>query len=220
MRILLVEDDPLIGNGLRIGLRREGFAVDWVQDGDAGALALRTTVYGLVLLDLGLPNQDGMTLLTALRKRDDSTPVIVITARDSVPDRVAGLDGGADDYLVKPFALEELLARIRVANRRQAGRAQAMLVAGALRLDPARHRCWLHDQEISITAREFALLEELMRDPGAIVTREQLEERLYGWNEEIESNAIQVHVYNLRRKLGSDAIRNVRGVGYGIGKIE
>ncbi|CAM2171953.1 DNA-binding transcriptional activator QseB [Paraburkholderia sacchari] len=220
MRILLVEDDPLIGNGLRIGLRREGFAVDWVQDGDAGALALRTTVYGLVLLDLGLPNQDGMTLLTALRKRDDSTPVIVITARDSVPDRVAGLDGGADDYLVKPFALEELLARIRVANRRQAGRAQAMLVAGALRLDPAQHRCWLHNQEVSITAREFALLEELMRDPGAIVTREQLEERLYGWNEEIESNAIQVHVYNLRRKLGSDAIRNVRGVGYGIGKIE
>ncbi|MFX1765888.1 response regulator [Paraburkholderia sp. A1RI-2L] len=220
MRILLVEDDPLIGNGLRIGLRREGFAVDWVQDGDVGALALRTTVYGLVLLDLGLPNQDGMTLLAALRKRDDSTPVIVITARDSVPDRVAGLDGGADDYLVKPFALEELLARIRVANRRQAGRAQAMLTAGALRLDPARRRCWLHDQEISITAREFALLEELMRDPGAIVTREQLEERLYGWNEEIESNAIQVHVYNLRRKLGSDAIRNVRGVGYGIGKIE
>lgn len=220
MRILLVEDDPLIGNGLRIGLRREGFAVDWVQDGEAGALALRTTVYGLVLLDLGLPNQDGMTLLAALRKRDDSTPVIVITARDSVPDRVAGLDGGADDYLVKPFALEELLARIRVANRRQAGRAQAMLAAGALRLDPARHRCWLRDQEISITAREFALLEELMRDPGAIVTREQLEERLYGWNEEIESNAIQVHVYNLRRKLGSDAIRNVRGVGYGIGKIE
>ncbi|HKT99582.1 MAG TPA: response regulator [Paraburkholderia sp.] len=220
MRILLVEDDPLIGNGLRLGLRREGFAVDWAQDGNAGALALRTTAYGLVLLDLGLPNQDGMTLLAALRRRDDATPVIVITARDGVPDRVAGLDGGADDYLVKPFALEELLARIRVVNRRQAGRAQSMLAAGALRLDPARHRCWLHDTEISITAREFALLEELMRDPGAIITREQLEERLYGWNEEIESNAIQVHVYNLRRKLGADAIRNVRGVGYGIGKIE
>ena len=220
MRILLVEDDPLIGNGLRLGLRREGFAVDWAQDGNAGALALRTTAYGLVLLDLGLPNQDGMTLLAALRRRDDATPVIVITARDSVPDRVAGLDGGADDYLVKPFALEELLARIRVVNRRQAGRAQSLLAAGALRLDPARHRCWLHDTEISITAREFALLEELMRDPGALVTREQLEERLYGWNEEIESNAIQVHVYNLRRKLGADAIRNVRGVGYGIGKIE
>ncbi|PMS19650.1 DNA-binding response regulator [Trinickia dabaoshanensis] len=219
MRILLVEDDALIGDGLRHGLRREGFAVDWAQDGEAASLALRTTSYGLVLLDLGLPRQDGLTLLSRLRRGNDATPVIIITARDAVPDRVAGLDSGADDYLVKPFALEELLARIRVVNRRQAGRAQTALQVGALRLDPALHRVWLRDEEVSVTAREFALLHELMHDPGIIVTREQLEERLYGWNEEIESNAVQVHVHNLRRKLGADAIRNVRGVGYQIGEI-
>jgi DNA-binding response OmpR family regulator len=219
MRILLIEDDPLIGDGLRLGLRREGFAVDWVQDGEAGALALRTTPYGLVLLDLGLPKQGGMALLAGMRQRNDATPVIIITARDAIPDRVAGLDGGADDYLVKPFALEELLARIRVVSRRQAGRAQALLAVGALRLDPVQHRCWLRDEEVALTAREFALLEELMREPGAIATREQLEERLYGWNEEIESNAIPVHIYNLRRKLGTEAICNVRGVGYRIGDI-
>ncbi|MFT3803508.1 MAG: response regulator [Burkholderiaceae bacterium] len=220
MRVLLVEDDPLIGHGLRIGLRREGFAVDWTRDGGEGALALRTASYGLVLLDLGLPKQDGMALLAELRQRNDATPVIIITARDSIPDRVAGLDSGADDYLVKPFALEELLARIRVINRRQDGRTQAMLVAGALRLDPIQHRCWRHAEEISLTAREFALLEELMRKPGAVATREQLEECLYGWNEEIESNTISVHIHNLRRKLGAEAIRNVRGVGYRIGDVE
>ena len=219
MRILLVEDDPLIGNGLQYGLRQEGFAVDWAQDGNAAALALRTTPYGLVLLDLGVPRQDGLTLLAGLRQRNDATPVIIITARDAVPDRVVGLDSGADDYLVKPFAFEDLLARIRVACRRRAGRAQATLVVGALRLDPTHHRVWLRDEEVAVTAREFALLHELMHDPDAIVTREQLEERLYGWNEEIESNAIQVHVYNLRRKLGAKAIRNVRGVGYTIGEI-
>ncbi|WP_434113641.1 response regulator [Paraburkholderia caffeinilytica] len=220
MRILLVEDNPLSGNGLRLDLRREGFAVDWVQDCNAAALALRTTPYGLVVLDPVLPNQDGMALLAGLRQRNDATPVIIISARDGVSDCVAGLDGGADDYLVKPFAFMELLARIRAMNRRQAGRAWIPLAAGALRLDPAKHRCWLRRREIALTAREFALLEELMRDPGVVVTREQFEERLYGWNEEIESNTIQVHVCNLRRKLGAEAIRNVRGVGYRIGRIE
>ncbi|MBB5499449.1 response regulator [Paraburkholderia sp. MM5384-R2] len=223
MRILLAEDDPLIGNGLQQGLQRAGFAVDWATDGDAAALALNTTSYGLVLLDLGLPKQDGLALLAKLRARNVArnvdTPVIIITARDAVPDRVAGLDGGADDYIVKPFALEELLARMRVVHRRQAGRAKSTLQVGRLRLDPAQHRLWLHDNEISVTSREFALLLELMHDPAIIVSREQLEERLYGWNEEIESNAIQVHVHNLRRKLGVLAIRTVRGVGYQIGEI-
>ncbi|CAM2161736.1 Response regulator protein PmrA [Paraburkholderia sacchari] len=220
MRILLVEDDALIGSGLQQGLQGEGFAVDWTQDGNAASLALRTTSYGLVLLDLGLPKQDGLTLLTRLRERDDDTSVIIVTARDAVPDRVAGLDGGADDYIVKPFALDELLARMRVVHRRQAGRARTTLHAGALRLDPAQHRVWLRDEEISLTTREFALLHELMHNPDAIVSREQLEERLYGWNEEVESNTIQVHIHNLRRKLGTKSIRNVRGVGYQIGEID
>jgi DNA-binding response OmpR family regulator len=219
MRILLVEDDVLIGSGLQHGLRREGMAVDWVQDGEAGSLAVRTISYGLILLDLGLPKQDGLSLLRSLRARNDATSVIIITARDGVPDRVAGLDGGADDYLVKPFALEELLARIRVLNRRQAGQAQTILRAGAVELDPARHCVLLRGKEVGLTAREFALLSELMRNPSVVIPREQLEDRLYGWNEEIESNAIQVHVHNLRRKLGASSIRNVRGVGYQIGEI-
>ena len=220
MRILLVEDDELIGSGLQQGLQGEGFAVDWVQDGNAASLALRTTSYGLVLLDLGLPKQDGLTLLKRLRERDDDTSVIIVTARDAVPDRVAGLDGGADDYIVKPFALDELLARMRVVHRRQAGRAGTALRAGPLRLDPAQRRVWLHDEEIPLTTREFALLHELMHKPDTTVSREQLEERIYGWNEEVESNTIQVHIHNLRRKLGTRAIRNVRGVGYQIGEID
>lgn len=219
MRLLLVEDDPLIGNGLQQGLQQEGLAVDWVQDGAAAAVALRTTSYGVLLLDLGLPNQDGLSVLRGLRQRDVTMPVIIITARDALPDRVAGLDSGADDYLVKPFALEELLARIRAVNRRHMGRPQTMLTAGALRLDPAQHRIWLHDQEVQVTPREFALLFELMQEPGAVLSREQLEDRLYGWNQEVESNAIQVQVYNLRKKFGPNVIRNVRGVGYRIGDI-
>lgn len=220
MRILLVEDDPLIGSGLQSGLQRSGFAVDWTQDGDAAALALRTTSYGLALLDLSLPGVDGLSLMAALRRRNDDTPVIIITARDAVPDRVAGLDGGADDYLVKPFALDELLARIRVVRRRLAGRSRTVLQLGPLRVDPAQHRVWLRDVEVPLTTREFALLAELMHDPDVVVTRDQLEERLYGWNEEIESNTIQVHIHNLRRKLGPLAIRNIRGVGYQMGDIE
>ncbi|WP_027820851.1 response regulator [Paraburkholderia bannensis] len=220
MRILLVEDDTLIGSGLQQGLQREGFAVDWAQAGDAAALALRTAAYGLVLLDLGLPGQDGLTLLARLRQRNDDTPVIIITARDAVPERVAGLDGGADDYIVKPFALDELLARMRVVRRRQAGHSRTILDVGPLRLDPAQHRVWLREVEIPMTTREFALLLELMQQPDIVVSREQLEERMYGWNEEIGSNTIQVHIHNLRRKLGTQAIRNVRGVGYQMGEID
>ncbi|CAB3785835.1 Transcriptional regulatory protein QseB [Paraburkholderia caffeinitolerans] len=219
MRILLVGDDASIDGELQRGLHKEGFAVDWAEHGDSAMLALGTTSYGLVLLDIGSSGKHGLTLLARLRRRNDATPVIVIIARDAVPDGVAGLDGGADDYLVKPFALDELLARIRVVNRHQTGRVQPLLQVGALRLDPAQHRVWLGEREVPVTTREFALLQELMRDPAIVVTRAQLEERLYGWNEEIESNAIQVHVHNLRRKLGTDAIHNVRGVGYRIGAL-
>ncbi|MBI0330482.1 response regulator [Burkholderia plantarii] len=217
MRVLLVEDDPLIGSGLDEGLRHEGFAVDWVRDGDAATLALRTTPYGLLLLDLGLPGQDGLSLLASLRRRDDALPAIVITARDAVTDRIAGLDAGADDYLVKPFVLEELLARIRAVNRRHAGRAQTTLAAGALKLDPVRHQVWLADDEVALSPKEFVMLHELMLDPGAVISREQFEERLYSWGEEVESNAVQVHIHNLRKKLGHVAILTVRGVGYRIG---
>jgi DNA-binding response OmpR family regulator len=217
MRVLLVEDDPLIGSGLDEGLRHEGVAVDWVRDGDAATLALRTTPYGLMLLDLGLPGQDGLSLLASLRRRDDALPAIVITARDAVTDRIAGLDAGADDYLVKPFVLEELLARIRAVNRRHAGRAQTTLAAGALKLDPVRHQVWLADDEVALSPKEFVMLHELMLDPGAVISREQFEERLYSWGEEVESNAVQVHIHNLRKKLGHVAILTVRGVGYRIG---
>lgn len=217
MRVLLVEDDPLIGSGLEQGLKQEGFAVDWVKDGDAATLALRTTGYGLLLLDLGLPNRDGLSVLAALRRRDETLPVIVITARDGLPDRIAGLDSGADDYLVKPFALEELLARIRAVNWRHAGRAQTTLTIGALRLDPVKHQVWLNDDEVTLSPKEFVLLHELMREPGAVISREQFEERLYSWGEEVESNAVQVHIHNLRKKLGHEMILTVRGVGYRIG---
>lgn len=217
MRVLLVEDDPLIGSGLEQGLKQEGFAVDWVKDGDAATLALRTTGYGLLLLDLGLPNRDGLSVLAALRRRDETLPVIVITARDGLPDRIAGLDSGADDYLVKPFALEELLARIRAVNRSHAGRAQTTLTIGALRLDPVKHQVWLNDDEVTLSPKEFVLLHELMREPGAVISREQFEERLYSWGEEVESNAVQVHIHNLRKKLGHEMILTVRGVGYRIG---
>ncbi len=218
MRVLLVEDDPLIGSGLEEGLRHEGFAVDWVRDGDAATLALRTTPYGLLLLDLGLPGKDGLALLSGLRRRDDALPAIVITARDAVSDRIAGLDAGADDYLVKPFVLEELLARIRAVNRRHAGRARTTLSAGALRLDPVRHQVWLSGDEVALSPKEFVMLHELMVDPGAVISREQFEERLYSWGEEVESNAVQVHIHNLRKKLGHVAILTVRGVGYRIGE--
>lgn len=156
-------------------------------------------------------------MLAALRRRDETLPVIVITARDGLPDRIAGLDSGADDYLVKPFALEELLARIRAVNRRHAGRAQTTLTIGALRLDPVKHQVWLNDDEVTLSPKEFVLLHELMREPGAVISREQFEERLYSWGEEVESNAVQVHIHNLRKKLGHEMILTVRGVGYRIG---
>jgi len=216
MRLLLVEDDAMIGSGLQQGLRREGYTVDWVQDGKAAAAAVQMAPYGLLLLDLGLPGQDGTQLLKLLRQRDEAVPVIIITARDGLPDRLAGLDGGADDYLIKPFAIEELIARIRAVGRRQAGRARMELSVGPLRMDPGRHLLWLRDEPVSVSAKDFALLQVLMDDPGVVLSREQIEDRLYGWEEEIGSNAVEVRIHNLRKKLGAEVIQTVRGVGYRI----
>ena len=217
MRVLLVEDDPMIGDSLHKGLRLEGFAVDWVQEGRAAELALETTAYALVLLDLGLPKKDGLNVLQGWRQRGSTVPVLILTARDAVPDRVAGLNSGADDYLVKPFDLAELLARMRALLRRQAGRARDLIEIGALRLDPVAHTVEYRGQPVQLSAREFALLRALVEAGNAVLSREQLEDRLYGWGEEIESNAVEVHVHNLRRKLNASLIRTVRGVGYQLG---
>jgi len=214
MRFLLVEDDRMIGDSLRAALRMEGHAVDWVRDADAAQATLASERFDLLLLDLGLPGGSGMGVLRALRARGDTTPVIVLTARDGPGDRVAGLDAGADDYLVKPFELDELGARIRAVLRRQAGRAQPLLRHGGVTLDPAARQVQRNGQPVLLSAREYAVLELLMQRPGAVLSRAMIEDRLYGWGEEIESNAVSVYVHQLRRKLGADFIRNMRGVGY------
>jgi DNA-binding response OmpR family regulator len=217
MRILLVEDDQMIGEGLRTALRRSGYAVDWVRDGRAADATLATERFDLVLLDLGLPQRDGVEVLRSLRVRGDRTPVIVVTARDSLESRVQGLDAGADDYIVKPFELDELLARMRAVVRRQSGRAEPSVKVGAVELDAAAREVRRDGVPLALSAREYAVLEALMMRPGAILSRAQLEDRLYGWGEELESNAISVYVHQLRRKLGEGFIHTVRGVGYYVG---
>jgi two-component system OmpR family response regulator/two-component system response regulator QseB len=217
MRLLLVEDDRMIGESLRNALRGCGYAVDWVRDGRAADGTLATERFDLVLLDLGLPQRDGMDVLQALRARGDRTPVIVLTARDSLASRVRGLDAGADDYLVKPFELDELLARMRAVLRRQSGRAEPAIEVGGVSLDPATRTVSRDGVPLALSAREYAVLEALMLRPGAILSRAQLEDRLYGWGEELESNAISVYIHQLRRKLGEGFIHTVRGVGYYVG---
>jgi two-component system OmpR family response regulator/two-component system response regulator QseB len=224
MRLLLVEDDRMIGDSLRAALRLEGYAVDWVRDVAAAHGTLASERFDLVLLDLGLPEggphageatgADGLSVLRALRAREDSTPVIVLTARDGPGDKVKGLDSGADDYLVKPFELDELNARIRAVLRRHSGRAGSALVHGGVTLDPATRQVTLNGAPVLLSAREFAVLEALLLRPGALLSRAQIEDRLYGWGEEIESNAVSVYIHQLRKKLGADFIQNVRGVGY------
>ena len=208
----------MIGESVRLGLRRDGFTVDWVRDGRAAELALANGVYDLMLLDLGLPKKDGLDVLRTLRRQGNRMPVLILTARDSVADRITGLDSGADDYLVKPFDLDELAARIRALLRRRAGRADAVIECGELTLNPATHEARLGDKQLALSARELAVLEALLERPGAVLSREQLEEKLYGWNEEVESNAIEVYIHGLRKKLGADFIKNIRGVGYMIAK--
>jgi len=218
MRLLLVEDDPMIGESVRKGLRQDGFAVDWVRDGQAAELAIANDVYDLVVLDLGLPRKDGLEVLASVRRKGNTVPVLVLTARDAIPDRIKGLDSGADDYVVKPFDLEELGARIRALLRRRAGRAAPVLEHRELTVNPSTHQATFRGRDLALSAREFAVLEALVERPGAILSRAQLEERLYGWGEEVESNAVEVYIHSLRRKLGADFIRNVRGVGYMIPK--
>jgi two-component system response regulator QseB len=214
VRLLLVEDDAMIGEAIRTGLKLDGFVVDWVHDGESAEQALRQERYDLLMLDLGLPRKEGLPLLTGLRQRDAALPVLIITARDAVADKVAGLDAGADDYLVKPFNLEELAARVRALLRRKAGRLSPKIQHLSITVDPASHQVMSDGRQVALSPKEFALLMLLLERPGTILSRAQLEERLYGWGEEVESNAIEVHIHGLRRKLGADFILNVRGVGY------
>lgn len=214
MRILLVEDDKLLGDALQAGLRDAEFAVDWVRDGAAAEAALAAEEFGVVLLDLGLPRLSGFDLLARIRGRGDRTPVIVLTARDALDDRVRGLDLGADDYLVKPVALAEIGARIRAVTRRAGGVASGLILVGSIALDPASRRVTQAGTPVELQPREFALLHALALRAGHVLTRTQLESQLYEWNEALDSNAIEVHVHRLRRKLGPECIRTVRGVGY------
>lgn len=214
MRLLLIEDDPMIGESMEEVLRRENYAVDWVRDGDHGLLALRQEVYDLLLLDLGLPGKQGMQVLGQYRAQGGTVPVLIVSARDATASRVGGLDGGADDYLVKPFDVEELLARIRALLRRGKAPNQALVRHGGLSVDMAAHTASFNGEPLHLPAREFALLRALLDVPGSVLSKAQLEERIYGWGEEIESNTIDVYIHHLRKKLGSGFIRNVRGVGY------
>lgn len=216
MRILLVEDDPLLGDGLRAGLRALGFQVDWVRDGEAAERELRAEPYAAAVLDLGLPRRDGLDVLAAVRAAGVTLPVLVLTARDAVSDRIRGLDGGADDYVLKPVDLHELAARLRALVRRANGQSQETLRVGPLALDAAARQVWRDGQAVTLSPREFDLLHALMLAGGRVLSREQLEQQLYAWGQEVESNTIEVHVHHLRRKLGPAAIQTVRGVGYSV----
>ncbi len=218
MRLLLVEDDAMIGEAMLDALRDEHYAVDWVRDGPMADTALRTESYDLVLLDLGLPKRDGLDVLRSLRARRSSVPVLVATARDAVGDRIAGLDAGADDYVVKPFDTEELLARIRALIRRSAGRAEPVFSHKGVTLNQATREAAVNGEPVSLSAREWAVLEPMIARPGVVFSRAQLEEKLYGWKDEISSNAVEVYVHGLRKKLGSDLIQTVRGLGYVIAR--
>jgi DNA-binding response OmpR family regulator len=214
MRILLAEDDPLLGDGLRAGLRQMGFLVDWVRDGEAAQRELRTQTYAAAVLDLGLPLKDGLAVLADVRRAGVAVPILVLTARDGIPDRVRGLDIGADDYVVKPVDLDELAARLRALVRRAHGQPQEQLQVQDITLDPAGRSVLQAGAPVTLSAREFDLLHALMLNAGRVLSREQLEQHLYSWGQEVESNAIEVHIHHLRRKLGSSQIQTVRGVGY------
>lgn len=214
MRILLAEDDPQLGDGLMIGLRQDGYAVDWVKDGVAADLALKSEPFDLLVLDLGLPRLSGMEVLARLRARGQTLPVLILTARDAVSDKIAGLDSGADDYVVKPVDLDELAARVRALSRRVAGRAQPVLQLGDLVLDPTTRQVTLRGAPVELSQREYSLLQTLMEHCGRVLTRAQLESSLYGWRDEPDSNALEVHIHHLRKKLGAERIKTLRGVGY------
>ncbi len=219
MRVLLVEDDPMIGKAVQDALRDASYAADWVTDGLSALNGAASQHYDLVLLDLGLPGKDGLDVLRTIRGRDNAVPLLIITARDGLEERVQGLDAGADDYVLKPFAMTELMARIRAVLRRKAGAAQPLLSNGVLNLDPATREAANEGQApVQLSNREFALLQALMVRPGAILSRAELEDRVYGWGEEVESNAVEYLIHALRKKLGSTSIKNVRGVGWMVSK--
>ena len=214
MRILLAEDDPLLGDGLQAGLRQLGFLVDWVRDGAAAERELSTDSYAAAVLDLGLPMRDGMEVLSSLRRSGSTLPVLVLTARDALPDRIRGFDVGADDYVIKPVDLHELAARLRALVRRSHGQPQDVLMAQNVRLDPAARSVEVDGKPVTLSAREFNLLHAMLLHAGRVLSREQLEKHVYGWGQEVDSNAIEVHIHHLRRKVGSTLIQTVRGVGY------
>jgi len=214
MRLLLIEDDVALGEGIHQGLIREGYTVDWVHDGASALHALLSEVFDLAILDLGLPKMDGLTVLRRLRESGSALPVLILTARDATEDRIAGLDAGADDYLVKPFDLSELKARLRALLRRSAGRASVMIEHAGIRLDPSTQQVTYNNDPVSLTPKEYKLLYELLSPPGRVMTRERLIQLLYGWNEEAESNTLEVHIHHLRKKFSSELIRTIRGVGY------
>jgi two-component system response regulator QseB len=214
MRILLAEDDELLGDGLRAGLTHEGHAVDWLKDGKAASHALKVETFDMIVLDLGLPKRSGLEVLRELRASGVSTPVLILTAHETIEDRVKGLDSGADDYLTKPFDLYELTARLRALQRRFAARSQPTLSYGALKLDPSSHTVTLNDEVIHLPRREFALLQKLLENVGHVLSRDLLTQSLYGWEEEIDSNVLEVHIHNLRKKLGANFIKTIRGIGY------
>lgn len=219
MRILLVEDDTMIGESVLDLLRAENYAVDWVKDGDMADTALRTQDYDLVLLDLGLPRRDGLQLLRSLRARRQRMPVLIATARDAVAQRIEGLDAGADDYVLKPYDLDELLARIRALLRRAAGRAEPVYEHKGVSINPVTREVTAGGQPVVLSAREWAVLEPLLARPGMVLSRAQLEEKLYSWKDEVSSNAVEVYIHGLRKKLGAELIQNVRGVGYMVPKV-
>jgi two-component system response regulator QseB len=218
MRLLLVEDDELLGNGLQVGLQQSGYAVDWVKDGQSAELFLGAGAYDLMILDIGLPKRSGLEVLRSQRSRGVDLPVLILTARDTVEDKVAGLDSGADDYLVKPFDLDELAARIRALLRRRSGRSEPVIRHRDIVLDPASHVVTRAGQSIEIAPREFAVLLQLLEHRGRVLSRAQLEQNLYSWKDEVDSNAVEVHIHHLRKKLGAELIRTIRGVGYVIDK--
>ena len=218
MRLLLVEDDAMIGEAVLQVLRAEHYAVDWVRDGSMADEALKSEQYDLVLLDLGLPKRDGLEVLRALRKRRASVPVLVATARDGVADRIAGLDAGADDYVVKPYDIDELLARIRALLRRSSGRGEPVFEHKGVSLNPATREATVHGQPVSLSAREWAVLEPLLARPGAVLSRAQLEEKLFSWKDDVSSNAVEVYIHGVRKKLGNELIQTVRGLGYVVPK--
>ncbi|MDF1653763.1 MAG: response regulator [Coxiellaceae bacterium] len=216
MRVLLVEDDELLGDGICSGLKHYGHTVDWVKDGKSAQDAITSTQesFDIVVLDLGLPKMSGLDVLKNMRERNVPTPVVILTARETIDDRVKGLDAGADDYLTKPFDLDELCARMRALQRRSKSRAKPLLTYGDIVLDPAAHVVTYKGEQVLVSRREFSLLQKLLENAGRVISREQLNQTLYGWGENIDSNALEVHIHNLRKRFGSDLIRTIRGVGY------